>query len=211
MFTRTAFISMRTPPVPEAFPKSANSREKEKEEHKMEGEQKMEEEQKIEDEQKVEEEQPFTRPLLPVYSETWMSPTPIAQGIALRPRSGDRSTDSNSGLEALYLLAEKATSRRTRPISLDQTIVSKSTEAQESSPRALETESEAKRESSIATGKHYLEDILAVQEPKEFQRDRLCIKWGEKVWNDIEEVTIYTMFDIEHSDEAMIIRVKDLV
>ena len=51
----------------------------------------------------------------------------------------------------------------------------------------------------------------AVQEATDADRESLCIKVGKMVGGDRTEVTIWPMLDIEHSDQAMITRVKDLV
>ena len=52
---------------------------------------------------------------------------------------------------------------------------------------------------------------LLAEGANEFERERLCIKVGEELGEDRTLVTIWEMGDIEHSDAAMIVRVKDLV
>ena len=184
MFSKTAFTKGRTPPVPEAFPKSATAGGKQKEENE-------------------EESQPLPNPPSPVTSEASRSQTPI-------PRLGDLITESssnpisiNASAKPLDILAETAVSRR-----------SAGTEARARELIEKEDLNQAENISSRAAGKaHYVDMVqdLAVEEAIDASRETLCQRVGEMLGEDPTLVTIYPMLDIEHSDEAMITRVKDLV
>ena len=179
MFSKTAFTKGRTPPVPEAFPKSATAGGKQKEENE-------------------EESQPLPHPPSPVTSGASRSQTPI-------PRLGDLITESssnpisiNASAKPLDILAETAVSRR-----------SAGTEARARELIEKEDLNQAENISSRAAGKaHYID---MVQEAIDASRETLCQRVGEMLGEDPTLVTIYPMLDIEHSDEAMITRVKDLV
>ena len=54
------------------------------------------------------------------------------------------------------------------------------------------------------------EDPFAGME-QNLDREKLCIKAAEMVWDDLSQVLIWPMNDIDQSDEAMCERVTDLV
>ena len=139
---------------------------------------------------------------------------PTAEGTTSRSQSKYGARGPDYDFKALHRLAEAASSSHSHQTYLDRLLNMMSTETQDCSPQTHENESKAEKASNISARKNASANVvqnLAVRAAPEFERETLCRRWGERVWNDIAEVTIYTMFDIEHSDEAMIVRVKDLV
>ena len=209
MFTRSAFISSRTSPVPD-FSRSDTARGKQKEEDQTE-----------------EGEKERSQPLLD-------SPILLRSGPSVS-QSANFPLDSHSegsiaessftplnqraSLEPLNILAEAAAARHTPVKSRDQLRPAKRAKkkALKRQLAGMERESQAGESSKSSAGSYYCPDTvssLAVDEDDEDierYREKLCIKWGERVWKDVSEFTIYPMLNIEHSDRAMIVRVKDLV
>ena len=170
--------------MPEAFSKSDTTCEQEEEEHMAEEE---------------EEEKPLFPPLSPDDPSISRLQARIAGEIPLRTRVS---------LEALYHVAAEVASSGTCPTLLSEVLDLERAANTDGLPLTLEDKSKGGITSSIAAD---MDPTLGFKGLPEFERDKLCIKWGERVWNDLTEVTLYSMFDIEHSDEAMILRVKDLV
>ena len=130
-------------------------------------------------------------------------PSPVKSRLGDMIIGSSSSTISkNTGPKPLDIVAEAAASRRIE------------TETSASEPTESEDLNQAEKTSSFATGKsHKVEVIenLAVEKALLPDREKLCVKIGEMLGEDRTEFTIYSMLHIEHSDEAMILRVKDLV
>ena len=68
-----------------------------------------------------------------------------------------------------------------------------------------------------ASSSHAQTSSIPVQEDpfanveQNIEREKLCIKAAEMVWDDLSQVLIWPMNDIDRSDEAMCERVTDLV
>ena len=215
MFTRSAFISGRTPSVP-GFPRNDTARGKEKEEDEKERNQPS-----LDSTIPLRPGPSVSQPVnLPLDSRSEgsiaeKSSTPIGQRVSLGP---------------LDILAEAAAARHTPVQSRDQLILAKRAKIKalkcqlaekkkqmievETQMVEMEKESQARKGSKDFAGSYDYPDTvscLAVDEDIDRYRETLCIKWGKKVWEDISEFTIYPMLNIQNSDRAMIVRVKDLV
>lgn len=188
MFSRSAFFTGRTPPVPEAFPKSATARGKQKDKNEM------------------EQNQSAPHSPSPETSRASRSSSPIQP--QLRDSINESSSNfigKNASPDHLDVLAEAATSSR-----------AKGAETEARARELIEKEglNQAERISSIAAEKRHFAEMVqkqAVEEAKDPNHKSLCKKVGEMVGQDLAEVTIYPMLDIEHNDKAMIARVKNLV
>ena len=218
MFTRSAFRAIRTPAVPEAFPESATARRKQKEveEEKEEGEKEKEEKEKEMEEEEEGEILPSSpsqvtskasRPLNPIAERYFQSIDEIVE-------SHSKPIAKIARADAVKVLVRatrnpRRTSLPDRPVALRR----HGTETHED--RSTEEEKlNVADESSISAGRNRDVDMdqnSEVEEGIDSHRETLCIKWGQRVWNDLTEVTIYPALLIEHIDEAMIVRVKDLV
>lgn len=190
MFSRTAFIAGRTPPVPEAFPESAKARGKKKEEA-----------------------QPLPHSPFPGASR---SPSPRRRLKYLIEESSSSPIRENTDPDPLDILGEVATSSPTQTNIPDSAAVSRRAETRAYAPQPTDMENltGAEKISSIAAGKgHWFGTVqkLAVEAATNPDRNNLCRKVGEMLGEDLAEVTIFPMLDIDQSDEAMIARVKDLV
>ena len=75
----------------------------------------------------------------------------------------------------------------------------------------IEGLSRAEKASETATEIVEIHSKMLTERENGFERERLCIKVGEALGEDRTLVTIWEMGDIELNDEAMIVRVKDLV
>ena len=122
----------------------------------------------------------------------------------------------NTSPKSLNIPAEVAASSRAQTSTIDQEAVPRRTEAEKRAYQLIESEglNQAEKISSVAAGKTRDVEMvqpLAVEKATIPDRETLCIKVGEMMGEDLAEFTIYSMLDIEHSDAAMITRVKDLV
>ncbi|KAF6223124.1 hypothetical protein HO173_013286 [Letharia columbiana] len=188
MFSRSAFFTGRTPPVPEAFPKSATARGKQK------------------DKNELEQNQSAPHSPSPETSRASRSSSPIQPQLRDSiNKSSSSFIGKNASPDHLDVLAEAATSSR-----------AKGAETEARARELIEKEglNQAERISSMAAEKrHFVEMVQkqAVEEATDPNHKSLCKKVGEMVGQDLAEVTIYPMLDIEHSDKAMIARVKNLL
>ena len=198
MFSRTAFMANRTPPVPEAFAKGATANGKQKEENEN------------------EEAQPLPHSTFPVTSRTSTPPSPRPRFRTLIDASSSSLTGETGSRDPLDSPADAATSSRAKISFQDQPAFSRNTETEARAPQLIDRDDQNQTEkmSSIAVGKVRYQKMLqnsAVEAATDPNRTGLCRKVGEMLGEDIAEFTIFPMIDIEHSDEAMIARVKDLV
>lgn len=140
------------------------------------------------------------KPPLPVVS---TPPSPLkshSEDMIIGSSSG--TIGKNTGPKPLDSPAEAAASRR----------IEAATKVRE--PTESEDVNQVEKTSSVAAGKNHKVEVVEKSALKNAilpVREKLCVKVGEMLGEDRTEFTIYPMLDIEHSDEAMIIRVKDLV
>lgn len=151
-----------------------------------------------EENEKEESESSLNSPL-PVVSEPRSPVKSRSRDLIIGSSSG--TIGKNTGPKPLDILAEAATSRRIE------------TETNAREPIESEDLNQVKKISGVAAEKNKVEVIedLAVDKALLPDRESLCIKIGEMLGEDRTEFTIYPMLDVEHSNEAMITRVKDLV
>ena len=199
MTRNKALISRRIPPVPEAFPKGDDTDAKKK---KGVGGEKGEDHHR-------------SNPVSPLTLEASKSQGPIAGGvqseIAFQPIKRVIDVDHRE-------MSAKASSSRLQAEAIDRTTVLNSTEAEApavtNSPAKKKDLSQVENVSKVVAKSSLPLDIFnypPVKQSSELSRETLCITWGKKVWDDLAEATIYPVLDIEHIDEDMITRVKDLV
>ena len=173
------------------------------------------------EEREKDENQPLPHPLLPETSSALTVPSPRPPRSP-RPQSRKLIHESVCHSMSVYgspesqVSSKATTSGRTQTSWPDQMAVSPRTEIEARTCRSNETEdlNRAEKTTRIATGMSGYFDIdtkLLAERAKEFERERLCIKVGEGDGEDRTLVTIWEMGDIELNDEAMIVRVKDLV
>ncbi len=190
MFSKTAFIKGRTPPVP-PFPKSATGGEK-KEENK----------------DKENEPSPHrVRSPSPVPSGASRSQSPIPRLKDLIMEDSPNPSSENVSARPVGIIAEAAGSRHAQLEARMRQLF----ELRQSIEK--ENLNKARISNVAAEEARYAEMVRksAVQEATDADRESLCIKAGKTVGGDRTQVTIWPMLDIEHSDQAMIIKVKDLV
>ncbi len=230
MFTRSAFRAGRAPAVPEAFPESATARRKQKDATEEKEKEEKEKEKEMEEELEEGEILPSSlsevtpkasRPLSPIADRLrsvpvvrWGADKAQFQSIDMIVESPSKPIAKVARADAVKVLVKatrnpRRTSLPDRPVALRR----HGTETHED--RSTEEEKlNVADESSISAGRNRDVDMdqnSEVEEGIDSHREALCIKWGLRVWNDLTEVTIYPALLIEHIDEAMIVRVKDLV
>lgn len=205
MFSRSAFRSVRVPPLPEGFPNSDAARGKEK------------------DQNEKEEGEPKDSPPSSSTLGASRSETPIAGGVhPQHPLIGSivggsaESMDKNASPDYSDVPAGKATASSAQTSILDEVVALMHSKIDAHAGQTTEGKdpNQAQDVGVIAARGERSTDMVqksALEEATEFPRDKLCIGWGERVWDDLSEVTIYPMIGITRSDEAIIVRVKDLV
>lgn len=168
-------------------------------------------------EREKDENQPFTHPLLPETSSSLTVPSPRPPRSP-KPKSRKLALESFSHAMSVYGSPESqypwaTTSGRSPKGWPDQLAFSRRIETEARTCRLSDIEglSRAEKASETATEIVEIHSKMLTERENGFERERLCIKVGEALGEDRTLVTIWEMGDIELNDEAMIVRVKDLV
>lgn len=156
--------------------------------------------------------QPLPRPLLPKTSSALTAPSqnpPKPQSRNLMVESVCHAMSVHGSPESQY--SPKATTSGRTPASGPDQMAGSRPIRRASEIKNLSWVEKATGISASLFGAVDIDPELPADGANEFERERLCIKVGETLGEDRTLVTIWEMGDIEHSDAAMIVRVKDLV
>lgn len=255
MFSRTAFISRRTPPVPEAFPKSTTAGENQKGKDK-EGATRLSPYTSSPETSRASETATPTRPqLADSVAEASSGFTPMNASRTLPEVPAEVKARYEALMSSRTMNEAPSSYNLPRPQFADSIAEGSSASTAVDASRNLPDLSAAVESAILAqTGARYVESIssrarrdarahymagikehtpgraepirsIAAEESRrdetiqsptgdgatDLERETLAIKVGAMHGEDLEDFLIYPMLDIEHKDQAMITRVKDLV
>ena len=214
MSARSPFVSRNTPPIPEAFPESATARRRQQEK-----EQGQEDEMEIDD-------MPNGLPL-PLDSRIIPLGWPEAQDATARGRQVEKEEGKGKDKrpDSPHFSLGSGTMEFKIPAPKDSTARGKQKENETSNP-SPNSYMRHRRQNAVhdvtmtssSVEDTTMTDIIPVLKDNpydnwkpNFEREMLCVKAGEMVWNDLSQPLIWPMGGINLNDEAMCERVTDLV